>query len=192
NEGVFNGDPSWASVNGCKVGQCLDFDGSGDYISVQHSGGFFSDMNKISISFWAKWDSFNSWSRIIDFGSSGGSNGAVLVANESGGNDFIFEIRDSSGSSLGKCEVVDGIKKDEWIYWVAVWTEGEQKVYKDGTLVKTCNFAGSWSSISEPNKWFGKSNWSGDDFYNGKIDEMRIYNKALSSSTIKEIYNTTK
>ncbi len=43
----------------------------------------------LSFSFYARWDAFNSWSRIFDWGN-GAYNQNILVANDGTSNDFVF------------------------------------------------------------------------------------------------------
>ena len=35
------------------------------------------------------------------------------------------------------------------------------------------------------NNWLGDSQWEGDDFYDGLLDEFRIYDRALSAGEIR-------
>ncbi len=45
----------------------------------------------MSFAFFAKWNSFNNWSRIIDFGISS-ENSNIIVANEGATRNFIWEV----------------------------------------------------------------------------------------------------
>lgn len=176
----------WTS--GVEGDSALEFDGNDDYVDVRNSGSFFGNMNRFSVSFWARWDSLNSWSRIVDFGSSRGNNGAVLIANNNGRDDLTAEIRNSTGQSLGKCTASNNITVGDLDHWTITWANGSQRIYKNGELLKSCSYTGSWQDINEPNKYFGRSNWGSDGNFSGIIEHIRVYNKILTSSEINSLY----
>jgi hypothetical protein len=47
------------------------------------------------------------------------------------------------------------------------------------------------TSIIRTTCYLGKSNWSGDSYYNGYIDDFRIYDGVLSQSEVNNLYSNT-
>jgi len=72
-----------------------------------------------------------------------------------------------------------------WQHWAAVYDASGQtfKWYKNGVLDKTYTSINAGDMTNATNLLIGQSqNWSG--FYNGKLDELRMYNRALSSTEV--------
>ncbi|MEK8020685.1 MAG: LamG-like jellyroll fold domain-containing protein, partial [Candidatus Parabeggiatoa sp.] len=78
-------------------------------------------------------------------------------------------------------------------YHVAAISENNvAKIYLDGKLIKTCtNMLGIPSSINSYIVIGFHSQFSGY-FFNGKIDDVAIYNRALSESEIQTLYGSEK
>jgi len=43
---------------------------------------------------------------------------------------------------------------------------------------------------STTNNWLGRSQYTSDAYFNGSMDDFRIYNKALTGTQIAEIYKS--
>ena len=82
--GTLTGD---ATFIGGKVGQTFSFDGSGGYVDVSRVNIDFS--TGITVEAWVKYNSFQFWSRIIDFGQ-GRANDNILFANEGTTNNLVL------------------------------------------------------------------------------------------------------
>ena len=76
-------------------------------------------------------------------------------------------------------------------YHVAtVWEDdnaggGTMTTYRNGVLVSgpiATNY--NASDMNDVNNWLGRSNWTGDGYFDGNIDEFRIYDEALNGSQI--------
>lgn len=82
--------------------------------------------------------------------------------------------------------VVPGLKS--W-HHVAVTDDGTQLVeYVDGIFVSSGNIGGVISRNSE-SLYIGKDKPGDLEYFNGAIDDLTIYNRALSSSEIRALYN---
>ncbi len=80
-------------------------------------------------------------------------------------------------------------------HYIAVTFDGSRiKVYVDGALEKDVNAPGTITKIDD--SLFIGTTGSGlspnSNWYYGLIDEVRIYNRALSAEEIKAIYEATK
>jgi hypothetical protein len=82
------------------------------------------------------------------------------------------------------------------IWHHSVWTlskPGNDKrctwdYYLDGKLIKTYTSAGYTLPITLKSNFIGKSNWN-DPFYNGTIDDFRVYQKQLKDYEVVALYN---
>ena len=77
----------------------------------------------------------------------------------------------------------DNIQNNVW-YHVGVTSDGdEKKIYIDGTLVKTGN-------LTVPTATYGRVAYAytGTDMFDGKIDEIRVYNRCLNAGEMHYLY----
>jgi hypothetical protein len=108
--------------------------------------------------------------------------------------DFFFGKYDSNYQARTKTLYTDYINK--WINIIATYSQsdGFMKVYINGTLDKTIN-VGNITSNMDNNipLTMGKAyNGSSQTYYKGAIDDIRIYNRALTECEILVLYNEMK
>ena len=91
--------------------------------------------------------------------------------------------------------------KPDWNFVAYVYTNGDrlEKLYSNGVLKGQHTLANSFTIDTAPvscNKlWLGSRTCSGcyyGRYFNGILDEVRIYNRALSADEIKALYEATK
>ena len=160
---------------------CLHFDGVDDYVDLgssdatDYSGG-------ISITGYIKWNKFNSWSRFIDMGT-GPDADNILIANNGVSSNLIFSIRKGNAETYMNSQTTFNI--NQWYYIaVTVSATGEANLYVDGVLDKTATGFNLPNTLVRTNQYIGKSNWSSDSYFNGGIDNVSIWNKALSQAEV--------
>lgn len=83
---------------------------------------------------------------------------------------------------------------NNWNYVTYTWNSSGSQIYINGVLDKTSTL--TWTNVSvehlnTPAK-IGIEQWGNNYFYTGFIDEVRIYNRTLSESEIKGLYNNEK
>jgi len=168
------------SSGGCVYGGCYEFDGTDNYINLGNS---FSN-NLVTLFAWA-----NISSDVI--GDS--SEREVLCSYEGGGyglmysgNKYVFQIY---ADGVGYTRVTaNNPSTAGWNHVVGTYDGISLKLYIDGVLQNDINY-GVYTIKHAINMWIGanppvstSNNWK------GLIDEVRIYNAALSSSQIKQEY----
>lgn len=145
------------------------------------------DMNNATFSIWAKWTTFNTWSRIFDFGEKTSGGGyAFLVANN--GSILTVAGRLSGGASLPDTQI-QTIATNTWYHIAVTINNAECKTYINGSLVKTFNFNSAMGRASFLLNYLGKSNWSSDAAFAGILSDFRVYVTTLSADDILELYN---
>ncbi len=159
------------------------FDGIDNYIDI----GDWENGGPMSFTFWARWDAFNTWSRIIDIGN-GTYNDDIMFANQSTSNNLAFYIH--NGSITFYDLYVPEITLSQWDFFTAtVNSDGVMKLYKNATFLseKIDGYTPNYVLRIEQN--LGKSLYSGDQYFNGAIDELRFFDKSLSQQEITDIYD---
>ena len=70
---------------------------------------------------------------------------------------------------------------------------GVVKIYLDGVNLSYTQTPGNYGATGENYLFIGDRDYTSlVDAWNGTIDEVRIYNRALSGSEIKAMYDATK
>ena len=170
------------SITG-KVGKALSFDGTDDYASLATLD---KRNNGFTVALWACPTAVKQWSRFIDFGNGEYSENIVLARYQNS-NSLIFESYDSTNTGS---DVIasDAIELDTWQFFAATLdTSGNVCIYKNGVLIQT-GTSGIIPNTYRSNLYIGRSNWSSDAYYEGGMDDIRIYNYNLSASEIMDIY----
>jgi len=185
NTGYLNGQTSTTTVLG-RIGQALDFDGVDDYVSVIDPG-----YNSPTAS-WSAWfyaDTVAGYQRIIDEG-----------------GDKRFTI--SSGSTAGKVKAIiytsttsisvslpTAISAKKWYHVAVTYDKVNVKLYLDGVEQDSVTHDGDLGVIeSWRDPTIGKA-WVGGGYWDGTLDDVRIYNRALSADEVQRLYKlgaTTK
>ena len=182
-----------------KSGSCLHFDGSND---VVNTGDTFQSTfrDSFSISFWTKPDDGNPSGNQMFFGAytSDNSDGIQMYLDSSPAGALHFNYK-SDGTSTG-AETDNAIFTDgsvEWKHIVGIVQSSGISIYVNGVvqaLDSTSN--GSMSGLTmgsfttDQNLRIGARVFSSSEsvFYDGKINNFKIFSTALSEAQIQELY----
>ncbi len=175
------------------------FDGSGDYVTtgINISEFSFQRTDNFSISIWFKPNTTNiNYAGIIqhqDPLNFDGWNMYIITNNQIG---FVL-----ASSGTDKYSAVTGsntINVNEWNHAVLTYNGSSDvsgfNLYVDGVLKSlspTDNDCGASIIYSTATAMIGRRDYSDIDFA-GSIDEVRIYNRSLSSTEVANLYNGTK
>jgi hypothetical protein len=176
---------------GGKFGNGVDFDGSNDYVSITDPGTNSSlDLTNMTISIWFYLTSDpTGW---IDFVSKGpGSSWNYVVEIDGANNNEISWGWWDGGSNGGGNDPYDGgITTGQWYHYAITYNDSSNtsRMYLNGSLVGTKI---DTSTISPPtnNSILSLGSFNGSEaFIPGKIDDTRIYNRALSPAEVAALY----
>ena len=80
------------------------------------------------------------------------------------------------------------IPLNTWTHLAATFDGGSLRFYVNGSLVRTVARSGAIQTSSSPLRIGGNTIWG--EYFRGLIDEVRIYNRALSATEIQVDMNT--
>jgi hypothetical protein len=172
----------------------LELNGSGDYVGVPNSSSL-NPTNQLTINLWLKIDSYpNRYTSVIDKGgptTDGFTNREYFVYFNNQGYIYI----ESSGDNQAHHYVgaaIPGLKK--WFSFTAIVdrVNHKMKTYINGELKGQIDDSYSTFTINSDSLKIGawsETNPSYAPFFKGGIDELRIYNRALSQ---KEVISLNK
>jgi hypothetical protein len=183
NHGEFQGDPQ--RVAG-QIGGALEFDGSGDILSCGRDPSL-AIVEAVTMTAWIKVDVLNLDHKVG--GNQDGSNGGYKMTVFSN-NKVEFEIRDAGNASTLNRDVAGGttLETGIWYHVAGAYSHGDGyiRTYVDGELdreLQTMNELGASPGTfyigCEP---FNTSSYN----FTGVMDDLRLYNRALTSDDIKQ------
>jgi hypothetical protein len=193
NHGAEGGDPIYEDVAERinASGQAIVFDGDADSVLVPNAVQLISDYT--TVSFWVRVDGQNvldAEAYILDFGHWNERwkislpQHLRIVWTTNSKNDM-FEKAISDMDSGDGNELTTGF----WWYVTMVHDGTDDIVYVDGVEVNRKSAAGTLNSTAR-DFCMGSNNVDGGQYFEGALDEVKIYNKALTAEEISSLYNT--
>ncbi|MQP53718.1 LamG-like jellyroll fold domain-containing protein, partial [Flavobacterium sp. LMO9] len=130
-----------------------------------------------SISVWAKANVINpTINYVFHYGNTAGGNGLAFRTAET----LFFA---GSGGNLTAASSISA----PWAHYVCTYDGTTAKVYKDGVLLSDSALA--WNIINNSNTFrLGLTESGGVNYFNGAIDDLKIYNYALSQADVTSLY----
>ena len=197
--GTFIETAEFASKRGVAFAntKSLEFDGTNDYVDTNYTA---NDLfrGSFSVSYWINLDSAYS----IPIGFEKGTHSAFMVQHFNG-NVNIFHYSNSDFSIVTGAGLP--VSTNTWHHIAATVTKNSGShttyaMYVDGSAVSQAFLGGHTVSEANHNAFdasgeflaIGATNDDGtpDTFVDGHMDEVAIFNKALSPSEVTAIYNS--
>ncbi len=170
-----------------------DFDGVDDYIELNDNKIIITQM-PFSISIWAKIEEYTDANYIFcqrDKETSHGSSFIGLLTDNTYSNTSRFGLRNSGSEQLVKFEG-PVCEKEEWhLYTATVDESGNVKFYIDNQIETTgiYNYENSFfDNIDMVAIGAAIRDGLANYYFNGMIDDVRIYNRALIENEIQSLY----
>lgn len=179
NTGTLTNGPTWAAASNCKAGACLNFDGTDDFVDVADTS-LLEITKTLTIEAWIKRDVLDSaYREIVRKG-----NPYFLVIN--GENELAVGINDF--------HYTDGYLLSgtgSWEYVAATYDDDNNiiKIYLNGNLVHSVATTQSLNTTTDPLRIGNIEGGVPNQGFDGLIDEVRVYNRVLTSTDILNHYN---
>jgi autotransporter-associated beta strand protein len=189
--------PSAQLVNGAtftagKFGNGVSLNGSSQYVALPN--GLINGIGDVTISAWVYLNSLNTWARLFDFGA---DTDRYMFLAPYNGSQMRFAITKFTGAGE---QGINGpaLTAGTWNH-VAVTLKADNAgsgvgtLYLNGVAVAS-NTAMTFTPdmigrlVNATNNYIGRSQYSGDPYLNGRVDDFRIYNGALSTAEIAALY----
>jgi len=194
NTGTLTNGPTWVSG---KSNYGLNFDGSDDFVNYGNQDNLDVKTGDFTISLWMKTSITLPDLSLIRMGiasktsSTGGTpNGWQLVLRAREYNGILFRIGNgTSGNQLiPSSALTSNVTDQNWHNIAAVFQRSGNSMflYFDGSLVGNSSITLGGSIDNSNNAQVGR--WESTDYFNGTIDEVMIFNRALTASEIRLLY----
>ncbi len=168
--------PTWQSEDQCISGKCLYFPtGGNSYVDMGSSTALnFASTASFTIATWFK-----------------STGGGFLIAKGTSGNCYNYEINISGttvqfGNTANSTNIATGISTGTWYHLAVVYNNSTVTPYLNGVALSP--ITKSTSGCSQSLK-IGYAAGGAPQYFNGYIDDLKIYNYARSGNQILADYN---
>lgn len=193
---TIGGTPKIYSGSSCASGSCLKFNGSTDYLDCGTGNAFnFERTDSFTIAGWVNIVS-NSVGQIIvsrELGDGTYRGWRVYCRPSGAGHTLSFGLFNTTGTNAIVIDAVSIIPLNTWYYFAFTYTGTSLasgiKTYLNGASVNMTTSSDNLSATTQLTQNFLiGARGAGIDYYNGYLDDLRIYNTTIPASQIKEQY----
>ncbi len=187
-------DATWTTG---KIGGALEFDGDNDYVRVPDSENLDFSTGDMAISLWIKPADLGAGGILGKYDNWREYNYAIWYVGEV----LYFEVGNSSDAYGTEFETVvssiDVNTANQWYHIVGTYDHNNVKLYVNGQEVDSKSENRDLGVGTGP-LCIGNVRYDGvssdpsneiDDYFHGKIDDVRIYDRALSDVEVEELYH---
>ncbi len=183
NHGTWSGNatPNWTSG----IGSAMSFDGVNDYVNAGNDASLDFGSNNFTISFWFKSSATGNIKIVSKYNNGGVYQGFNLFLN----NGLITSsIKDTVATVIYSVSVTQ-YNDNKWYNAIVVFNRSSNmSLYVNDILVDSDNIVVANATISTTSPIYIGAALGFANFFNGSIDEVRIYNRALSADEVQALY----
>ena len=189
NNGTLNGVTLTTDRFG-NAGKAYSFNGNGNQIT----GVWKSDLTEFTISLWQKTESYKcSWPCFVNiYQTSNKINGFHFNVATTSENKYYMALHSAAKPDEYLFNAISDI--NQWRHLTVTYTNGTAQLFIDGILSSTIQNITKNDLSKMDVFYFGEENSGAQSqtFFNGVLDDIRIYNRPLSSNEVSELYNSEK
>jgi fibronectin type 3 domain-containing protein len=179
---LVNG-PIWTTGN---FGNAVDLEGVSQYVSLP--SGVVSSLTNFTMATWVNLGATSTWARVFDFGS--GTTAYMFLAPVSGSGTIRFAITTTASGGEQQINGSAPLPTNAWTHVAVTLSGGTGILYANGVEVgvnTSMTLTPASLGVTTQN-YIGKSQYSGDPYLDGLVDEFRIYTDALSAADVAALY----
>jgi len=159
--------------------QAAAFNGKDSYIQLP---GLLTDTTDFTFSAWVNWDGGGAWQRIFDFGNGLSRHMFLTPSQHNGALQFTIHDQGRDQSLIA----TEALPTNQWVH-VAVTLQGDTgTLYVNGkSVASSSEITFNPKDLKTAEAYLGKSRYAADPFYQGKMDQVSVYDKALTAKEIQ-------
>jgi hypothetical protein len=180
-DGTLVNGPVWTRIPGLDE-KCLEFNGANQYVSLGNI--LQGSYAELSIACWVK-HARSGWNFIVERGDWVNPDGIGLMMDYNG-TSVTFGFYPNANNVKSQVNAQD----DQWHHVVGTLSKGDSgwlySIYVDGKLDNTQ--PGTMGLVATSKAWSIGAQFDGTWGYKGLVEDVRIYDCALSPSEVQAIY----
>lgn len=159
-------------------GRVLQLSGSSQYVSLPSGAGAAQ-----TFAGWVKWNGGASWQRIFDFGVD--TRQWFMLTPRNADGEMEVAISTDRPSYVQVIQSPVSLETGVWTH-VAVVLDGRQGILYTNGYPAAINYSVNLlpSDIPATRNYFGRSQFSGDAYFNGRLDSIRLDSRGLSPAEL--------
>ena len=171
NDGTLKGDPVWVAG---KIEGALQLDGDGDYVDVGSVG--ISGIDTRTIAGWARASTtaIASWTTVFGFAPGGSTDGTYFDVEVDDAGNYVVNVQGWQG--------VFGAVDTEWHHFAVTYAGDGGSWYLDGEYIDV-----SEGAVGTIDRVRIGAKLEDNNYFPGLVDDVRIYNKALTLAEIQKV-----
>jgi glycerophosphoryl diester phosphodiesterase len=183
NTGTFYNGMGWSKG---QIANGVLLDGIDDYAEIPASSSLDIDGEEVSVSVWARLDLLpaelpGAYGPIYD-----SETDNYVVYEDRGNNELRFKVTTSGGAERPGIPAAD-LKVNEWLHIVGVYDGYNAMIFLNGELKDTHELAGTVNTGQ-----VARLGTSLGSYFKGSIDNIQIFDRALSDVDIQFLYDEIK
>jgi hypothetical protein len=170
------------------LGTAARFDGSNDHILVPHNKAL--ELEEVTVSFWFTADRLSGWQGLVSKDSLIGRNDGYLTIYTEYSR---LKARCRSRWNSRAISTDSVLTTGQWYHVAVTFSESKVRLYLNGQLVDEGGYNGGLNGTTP--MAFGAATWWSygndttlTDFFQGSMDDVRVYDYGLSSAEITALY----
>ncbi len=175
-----NGTATGTSIVNGKFGRARNFNGTSDYVNTNKRVTEIGLEKDFTIELWFYNNGSSIYYRIFsDHNGATGTNFQTHGAN-SNGKDFTFY-----GPGVVGTPIITDFNLNQWGYLTIIGEDSVISIYRNGALVNESSNSNSFVNYGSIGFGQAPGDAGANYYFNGILDEIRIYSRALLSNEIK-------
>lgn len=180
-----NSTSGWNNTD-CKFGNCLKFDGINDYVNMLNDSSLNFGTGDFSMGAWFKITELSRVQLIISKTHTSAPEIEFGINNINYPYSYIADLNWANDVTVTS---PNAVVMGQWYYIVLTKTSSAANLYVDGNLMDSGD-SSSIGNLDNTNNFTVGGNIVGDTYYfNGTIDEVRVWNRALSAGEIQKLFD---
>jgi len=169
-------------ANGRADGQkALNLSAGNRYVQLPYE---VAGSDELTITMWVKWSNSSNWQRIFDFGNDT-EHYMFLTPSNSYTNVMRFAIKNGGDEQTVDCQ--QKLSLTTWKHVAVVIGKDATTIYVDGEVAgSSTGITIKPSDIRPSLNYIGRSQFTADPYFRGYLDDLRVYNYALSAEAVRQ------
>ena len=160
-----------------QFGKALSFSGTNNWVTINDSASL--DLTTgMTLEAWVYPTSLNGWKTMLMKEQTGFASYWLYANDDAGRPSNVVNV----GGTVRQLSAGSHLPTNTWTHLAATYDGSTQKLYVNGVLVGSRSQTGAIALSSGALRIGGNSVWG--EYFTGYIDEVRIYNRALSQAEI--------
>ena len=171
-----------------KIGRyALQFNGSSNYVDIPMTVSY----STITVSAWIQSTNVSAGDnpRIVSNSHTDTDDKGFQLMYNNGGASGFFDV--SNGSSEGRATWSQSLANGTWYFYTGVYDGSHVYAYINGVQVASTSYSGGALAASGVDVNIARNQAYAGDYFAGTVDDVRIYNRALSQADVTQLYAYT-